>query len=251
MKNIYWSFVAFILSFMVLTGQPVPDSLWVQGNMLVADEKYDQAATIYEQILGQGYEHELLYYNLGIAYFRSDKTGMAIWAYEKGLQFNPRHADLNFNLNVVKTGIKDRIDVPQGFILIDLYRAFKNSLTLNGMLLFASFLLALAGALYTLKKIVFSDNKSITGIYALFIIGSIIFHLVFVDKYLELSDKQEGIIIKSVTDVHSTPSGLGKTLFRVHEGLKVEITQVHNDWLEIILLDGKKGWVYSGGVRLL
>ena len=251
MKSRYLIIILLMLSLTPVYSQPVPDSLWVQGNQLVAGDNFNLAVEAYERILSQGYEHELLYYNLGNAYYRLGQTGLAIWAYEKGLQFDPRHTDLKFNRDVVKTGIKDRIEIPEGFILIDVYRAFKKSLTLRGMLLLASFLLILAGGFHSLNKFMFPDKKLFSSLMVLFIICSVVLHLVLLDKYLELSDKQEGIIIKSVTEAHSTPSGLGKTLFRVHEGLKIEITRIQDDWLEIILLDGKKGWVYFGAVRLL
>jgi SH3-like domain-containing protein len=34
-----------------------------------------------------------------------------------------------------------------------------------------------------------------------------------------------------------------KVIFRIHEGLKVDIAQSQPGWFEIILLDGKKGWI--------
>ncbi|MCK5592301.1 MAG: hypothetical protein KAI72_10135, partial [Candidatus Pacebacteria bacterium] len=38
---------------------------------------------------------------------------------------------------------------------------------------------------------------------------------------------------------------------RLHEGVKAEITQEQPDWIEIILIDGKKGWIQSEKVRYL
>jgi len=42
-----------------------------------------------------------------------------------------------------------------------------------------------------------------------------------------------------------------KVIFRIHEGLKVDIAQSQPGWYEIILLDGKKGWIpYNSLLKL-
>ncbi len=234
-----------------LAGQQIPDSLWIRGNQAVGNKQYDQATVAYEQILRQGYEHETLYFNLGNVYYRSGKLGLAIWAYEKGLQFAPNNTDLKYNRDVAKAGIKDRIEIPEGFLLLDLYRALKKSFTLRGILFASSLLLLLAAGIYSTQKLRFGITPVLSIIRNSLLFFSILLHLVYLDKSLELSDRQEGIITTAVTEARSTPSGLGKILFRVHEGLKVELTQTQDDWVEIILLDGKKGWVYSGAMRTL
>ena len=56
--------------------------------------------------------------------------------------------------------------------------------------------------------------------------------------------KNEGIIISSIVNVRSAPIDRDeKIIFRIHEGLKVDIVQSQPGWFEIILLDGKKGWI--------
>lgn len=231
--------------------QALPDSLWTRGNQAFATERYATAIESYERILGQGFEHELLYYNLGNAYYRAGQTGSAIWAYEKGLQFAPRQEDLKFNRDVAKTSIKDRIEVPDGFIVVDIYRAFKNMLTLRGLLSWGGLFLLLSATIYSARKIFSWNTRLPASLTAFFLVMALLLHLVALDKYWEVSDRQEGVIVAAVVEARSTPSDLGKMLFRVHEGLKVEITQVQTDWLEIILLDGKKGWVSVNKVRLL
>lgn len=53
-------------------------------------------------------------------------------------------------------------------------------------------------------------------------------------------------------DIYSAPFERRETvIFRLHEGVKAEITQEQLEWLEIILIDGKKGWIQAGKVRYL
>ena len=88
------------------------DSLFALGNHYFSFEKYEYALDVYSAILEE-VEHPDLYFNMGNTFYRLGDIGNAVWAYEKGLQFLPRHKDLNYNLDIVNTRVQDRIEVPQ------------------------------------------------------------------------------------------------------------------------------------------
>ena len=62
---------------------------------------------------------------------------------------------------------------------------------------------------------------------------------------------KKGIIISPIVEVRSEPNNYSKRLFQVHEGLKVEAGKNQDKWLEIELIDGKKGWIVNKEVRLI
>ena len=62
---------------------------------------------------------------------------------------------------------------------------------------------------------------------------------------------QEGIVYDLSVEVRSEPNSLSTRLFEVHTGLKVTIRQELDDWVEIELLDGKKGWILKDRIRLI
>ena len=67
-----------------------------------------------------------------------------------------------------------------------------------------------------------------------------------------MSDVKNGVII--IREVNISPGPFLRddaVLFRIHEGVKLEIIQKQTNWMEIVLLDGKKGWIESGAVRVL
>ena len=43
--------------------------------------------------------------------------------------------------------------------------------------------------------------------------------------------------------VFSAPSASSTELFKIHGGLKIDIKETNNNWLNIKLLDGKEGWI--------
>ena len=235
-----------------LFGQGIPaDSLFRYGNRLFDQERYEEAVQVYETLLRE-VEHPYLYYNLGNAYFRVGEIGKAVWAYEKGLQFKPRDKDLRFNLDIVKARVVDRITLPEGFFLVDIYRALKKQVTLYDLLLLGGVFLAVCTLLYFLSAFRFLPVKIGRRMMGLFLVFAVLSHGMALDKYWEITDRQEGVVVTPLVNVRSAPVEREEmVIFQVHEGLKVEITNQQPDWVEIILLDGKKGWVPVSAVWVL
>ena len=219
------------------------DSLFALGNRYFRIEKYDYALDTYSAILEQ-VEHPDLYFNMGNTFYRSGDVGKAVWAYEKGLQFSPRQKDLNHNLDIVNTRVQDRIEMPQGYFFIEWYSSLKNQYTLQDLIVWGGLMIllfALAGFFkeFGILDMVFAGRTQI-----FFLILTVVIHGLALDKYWELSDREEGVVVSSVVNVRSAPVDRDeKVIFRIHEGLKVDIAQSQPGWFEIILLDGKKGWI--------
>ncbi len=227
------------------------DSLFIRGNYYFDDEKYVHAARSYERLLNS-VEHADLYYNLGNAYYRMGEVGYAVWAYEKGLQFEPRNQDIKHNLELTNTRVKDRIEIPEGFVLLDWYNAFKNSQTVNDLLLWGSVFLLIVGLVFALGQFRFLARRTTARLQTVFVILTILTHTICLDKYWDLTGKQEGVIVSSFVNVYSVPAVRDEMIvFKIHEGLKAEITQSQDNWVEIILLDGKKGWIPVNTIRPL
>ena len=61
----------------------------------------------------------------------------------------------------------------------------------------------------------------------------------------------QGIIYFSSIEARSEPNSFSTRLFKVHEGLKVSVNQISENWMEIELLDGKVGWIEESQIRLI
>ena len=219
------------------------DSLFSIGNRYFSIEKYDYALDAYLAIL-EKVENPDLYYNIGNTYYRQGNLGQAIWAYEKGIQLSPLHKDLKYNLDFVNARVKDRIEVPKGILFIEMYRTIKRNVKLNDLLLWGGIMMLLASFATFFKIFNILDNIFAYRMTVILFIFSLLLHMIALDKYWEISDKNEGIIISSIVNVRSAPIDRDeKIIFRIHEGLKVDIVQSQPGWFEIILLDGKKGWI--------
>ena len=250
----YKILIYIILAVSVLFTQSVveTDSLYKIGNQAMLQENFETAIENYEQILNRGDSHPDLYYNLGNAYYRLNQIGNAVWAYEKGLQIAPRDKDLHFNLSLVNTRVRDRIKIPKTMLFLEQYRALKKSTTLIDIILIASTIFMLGAFIYFLKKYYRWQSIWISRVIVTFFMMSLVVHLMALDKYFEISDTKEVVIVQSEVDIYSAPFERSETvLFKLHEGVKAELTQEQPGWLEIILIDGKKGWIQTEKVWYL
>ena len=250
----YKVLIYFALAVSTLFAQSVveTDSLYKIGNQAMLQEDFEIAIENYKQILNQGNSHPDLYYNLGNAYYRLNQIGTAVWAYEKGLQLAPRDKDLQFNLSLANTRVRDRIEMPKTMLFLEQYRALKKSTTLIDIILIASAIFMLGAFIYFLKKYYQWQRIWISRVIITFFMMSLVIHLMALDKYFEISDTKEVVIVQSEVDIYSAPFERSETvLFRLHEGVKAEITQEQPGWLEIILIDGKKGWLRTEKVWYL
>ena len=246
MKNI------FIISLLLIYSQGVSQdnvTRFEKANNHYSAEEYSAAIEIYEDII-KNFDHEDIYYNLGNSYFRVGDIGNSIWSYEKALELSPRDADINFNIKYLRSMVRDKILPPDDMYLISLYKSVMLRFSLHDILLMLGFTILFISIKYSINY--FSDILKgfnvIINYLALTL--SVIFCWMTLDKYWDVSDKYHGIITASAVDVRSSPLDRGENIvFRIHEGTKAEIHNFQSGWIEIMLLDGKKGWILSKDIR--
>ena len=224
-------------------------SKFIDANEHYSAQEYLLAIEKYEDILINA-EHQDVYYNHGNAYYRVGDIGNSIWAYEKALKLSPRDSDINFNINYLRTMVRDKIIPPNNMYLISLYKSLVLKFTISDLILFIGLLFLFLSIKYILNFYTNVINPVNTIINYITIAFIVTLSWLTLDKYWNVSDKYHGVIVASAVDVRSSPLDRGENvIFRVHEGTKVEIQNFQSGWSEIVLLDGKKGWVLSKDIR--
>ena len=226
------------------------DEKFFNANDYYNSSKYLESINLYESILADGWESNNLYHNLGNAYFRQNMIGQSIWAYNKALKINPRNSDVTHNLEIVNARIKDRIILPNEFFLVKSYMNFKSRYSLKEWLIIGSITIFFSVIVFLLSKLYIFDNVILDRLILGLIILAMIEHGIILDRFFDESDNKIGIIIDNGVDTYSGPFyGDNTILFKVNEGTKVKINQSQNNWVEIILLDGNRGWVPIDKIR--
>ena len=77
----------------------------------------------------------------------------------------------------------------------------------------------------------------------------ILAHIFAMDSYIDKQRKNSAVVISNNVNAYSGPFyGSSSILFQINEGIKVDISNQQKDWVEIILIDGKKGWIPSESI---
>lgn len=206
------------------------------------------AAQGYETAVKDGDVNGHLFYNLGIAYVRSGKTGDAMAAFLAARHLLPRDPDVQANLKSTLGSVKDKLDteVPKSF----------------------GHTLAFWLDRYTVKEFAYATSLTL-GLISLLVGLSVFvaplarFRWFFVAAYLipvvcgislgvkAQNDETWGAVIANDTKAYSGPSDKNPAVFELSEGAPVLVREeVPGGYFRVQLSDGKRGWIPATQVKV-
>lgn len=244
MKKISIYIVMLLMSVVVRGAEQTSLEHWNEGNKAYIEGNYDKAIEEYNTILGRGEYSMKLYFNLANAYFKSDKIGKAILYYNKALRLAPSQEDVRYNLSIAEAKTKDRIAVVPEFFLNRWLVVVRNSMSCMawGVLSLVMFAFVLIFALLFLLASRIRWRKA--GFY-----GAMVALILFVattafavSSRNDMLSHDEAVVMSSAISVKSSPDNSATDLFVLHEGTKVHILSEMDEWCEVVIADGKKGW---------
>jgi len=215
------------------------DSLFINANKDYANENYLEAIEKYESIINNNLESAELYYNLGNCYYKTDEIHKAIYYYEKTLKYTSDFNDATENILLCQSKLIDKIDVMPEIFYTTIFKKIKNSLSFNNwfyltiIFIWLVFLLSIL-SIFRSKKTFILTNLSIASLILFFITSSV---------NRDYTSTRSAIIYVSSTNIMSAPSEKSTKLFTLHIGTKINIQDQIGDWLNINILNGKKGWI--------
>jgi tetratricopeptide (TPR) repeat protein len=238
-------FIIIVLQLMCINATKLLAQSFETANDYYSKGKYDEAIVAYEKILSTGKESAELYYNLGNAYFKNKKIALSILNYERAYQMAPGDEDIKFNLELARTFVVDKINTLPEFFLKVWFRSLMNLFSSDSWAIVSAVLFVVSLVLFfTYLLFRRSGLKKIFFISALgFLLFSIVTFAFAWSGYTRASSKNYGIIMHSPVQVKSSPDQDGTDIFVLHEGVKVVILDKVNNWLNIRIADGNKGWV--------
>jgi hypothetical protein len=226
---------------------PRADSLVASGNKFYLDRDYSKAIECYSRVLDMGYSAAPLYFNLGNAYYKQNNIPKAILYYEKARLLSPGDEDIKMNLSIANSRILDKIEnIPEFFLrrwvahLVGIFAPDRWAFL--GIVLFAlslgAFFMYMFANRDKLKKTGFSTGVVLV---TLSLTCLIMMHI----RKQHIQQSHGAIIMSPVVNVKSSPDQQGTSVFVLHEGTRVTLLDSVQQWQEIKIPDGNKGWVQS------
>lgn len=213
---------------------------------------YLGALAYYDTIQNHEYSSSNLYFNMANCYYRINDIANAVYYYEKSLLLNPDNEDAKYNLNIVNSRLKLKVEV----LPIPFYKRWETKLVQSmssdswailSIIAFALTLLCIA--IYLFVNILSLRKAGFFIAIIMFVV--FIFSMIMAFKSAKQITETNDAIVYTETFVKSSPDNDSQNLFSVCEGLKVEVTDSVNSWYNIKLQDGKQGWTESATIRML
>jgi tetratricopeptide (TPR) repeat protein len=227
------------------------DSLVIKANNAYNHGLYDSALATYQKVIDFGYESGELYYNMGNAYYKNNDVASAILYYEKAKKIMPNDESIDYNLNIANSMIVDKIENVPDLFYKNWWNFFYNAMGANAWAIFAlisTSLLVIAIGLFIVSRS--RQNRKLSFYIALlFLIITTMSSTLAYQKYHFSIEQNEGIVFIPSITVKSSPTQNAVDLFVIHEGTKVKIIDKIDNWIEIKINDGSKGWLPQNSIK--
>ena len=250
-----FKYLIFLLTFLIV--QPVfaidTDSLFHKANEEYNKGLYANAVENYQIIIDAGLESAIIYYNLGNSYFKLDDVPSAILYFEKAKKLNPDDEDLDFNLNVAKTQVLDKIEpMPELFFKSwwrDMVTMFtSDTWTKTSIAFFILFFVLLS--FYLLSG--YTPIRKLSFYAGLIVLVLSVFTFMFASqKFTIEKNLKEAIVFAPTITVKSSPNQNSVDLFVIHEGSKVKVIDEVGEWFKIRIANGSIGWLPLNTVKMI
>lgn len=221
-----------------------PAELYNVGNSLYSSEDYRGAVAAYRQALEQA-DHPHLRYNLGNAYFKDGRIGLAVVQLRRARALAPRDPDIAHNLEYLRSYRVDKAAARPGPLEKALSDAFTHFSGAEAALL-AGLCFLLAAALVSVNLI--TGRRWTMPAAAAAAIGFAYFIMVS-QAWRAERGADPGVVTAREVSALSGPGSDFKEILLLHDGTEVRIRERRGDHLLVQLPGGLGGWVPGGAVE--
>ncbi len=224
-----------------------------QANQFYREGEYEKAASLYEEVVKNGFESPELYYNLANSHFKLDNIAAAILYYERAKKYSPNDDDIIYNLTLANLKVVDKIEPIPKLFFIQWWDSIKSSFSSKSWAILTVIFLWTAlffTAIFRISRFSFLRRISFFG--GIILIAVTIFSLMFAIQQNKYENSENmAVIFAQTVSIKSSPDERGTDLFILHEGVKVEILEGLGKWVKIRLADGKVGWLTSDVIEII
>lgn len=215
--------------------------------------EFQQAVTLYEEILSKNQHSAALYFNLGNAHYKLGEIAPSIYYYEKALLLDPNDPEIASNLRFARNMTLDAIqplpqtDLKQFYDSLVFYFA-QDTWAYLGVAFMVLFVVG-----YVLFLALRAPNQKRVALIggAVFLLCSLGSTAMAYLQHAAYQADQPAIVFDEEVAARSEPNQRAKEAFLLHEGTKVMLLDTLDTWQKVKLADGQTGWLPLSSLKRL
>jgi len=216
---------------------------WQKGNSFYKQKQYDSAAWYFEQVAALKPLNPEVYYNLGNTYYRLNLIPNAVLNYERVLMIDPDYKDAKDNLALTQSRISNRIAPASDVFFITWWKALTmpHRATVWAVISWLLFI----GIIGVMLQRHYRKAKGrqlpaqLPGILSLFLA---VFLILAYASAMNNVKKMKAVVMENDAPLMNAEQK-GKPMSLVPAGTTIEIKNEINGWAEVLLPDGRNGWL--------
>ena len=218
------------------------------ANQLYDAGQFGEAAAAYEKIEAK---NAPVYFNLGNAWFRQGKLGLALLNYDRARRLSPRDPDILANLKFAeqRLGVDEINASPKA-----IQRFLHNALASRTAEAWAAYeiaglwltVLAVAGWIWLPKLRTGFLVAALVGVGWFAVTAAALGWQVYADR-----TRPPAIVLAPKTAARFAPLPEATVHFQATEGTRVAVLEDRGQWLFIERADGQQGWVRADALGLV
>lgn len=243
--NVFPTFLAIFLLITAnnLLATPLQDMQ--QANRAYQDGRFEEAISLYENVVDAGYASVALYHNLGNAWYRLGEPGRAALNYHRGLELSPGDVGLQENLSVIRAGFDEPITPLPEFFLKRWWRQIQRVLGVNGWAV-AGLLLLWSGLVglwrwRTARERGQRKMAFIAGVVALIL--SVLPFALALDGAAAADQHPKGVVVTGTRNLYEAADERSPVLRALPPGVAVIVMDQIGEWAKVRLENGDIGWL--------
>ncbi|NDC40445.1 MAG: hypothetical protein EBZ77_02685 [Chitinophagia bacterium] len=218
--------------------------VWKRANDYYQQKNYDSAAVLYEQLAAGKTATSLVFYNLGNTYYRLNKIGPCILNYERALQADPENEQARDNLLLARKRMTTQLRYVEEIFFIRWWESLTapTNATLMATLAFLCFVAAISGFLVRLLSIgSFKLPRQVPYLLAFIWVVLLIPAIAAANRSV---NSGRAVIMMNDAPLNIT-AVKGKPLGLLPEGTTVKVKSTQGEMTEVVIPDGRTGWVQT------
>lgn len=221
--------------------------IWQKANKAYEHKDYESAAFYYEKIATTKPHETVVYYNLGNAYYKLNQIAPAILNYERALQVDPGNKEAADNLSIAQSRITNRLAIVPDIFFVRWWHAI-TAANHTGMWAIISLLIFSFLVGYGIIRKIKRSNSVLpvqlrAGIITLFIL-CVIFGFTSANNQ---TSPDKAVVMQNETPLYTSTQQTKPALY-VPEGTTIKCGKELQGWVEVILPDGRNGWIRTDAI---